>query len=94
MYKYLIIFALAMTSVFAQTNPQQEINEQIWKRFVDAYGNQDAEAFMKIHSEKLVRNPIGYEVVHFEKYKEQNDQNFQCQKTACFCRFVCLLKCV
>ena len=80
MYKYLIIFAVAITSVFAQSTPQQEINEQVWKRFVDAYGNQDAEAFMKIHSEKLVRNPIGYEVARFEKYKEQNEQNFQRQK--------------
>jgi ketosteroid isomerase-like protein len=35
---------------------------------------------MKIHSEKLVRNPIGYEVTRFEKYKEQNEQNFQRQK--------------
>lgn len=80
MYKYLIIFALAITSVCAQSTPQQEINEQIWKRFVDAYGSQNAEAFMKIHSEKLVRNPIGYEVARFEKYKEQNEQNFQRQK--------------
>jgi len=69
-----------MISVFAQTTPQQEINEQIWIRFVEAYGNQDAEAFMKVHSEKLVRNPIGYEVTRFGKYKEQNEQNFQRQK--------------
>lgn len=80
MYKYLIVFALAITSVVAQSTSQQEINEQIWKRFMDAYGNQDAEAFMKIHSEKLVRNPIGYEVTRFEKYKEQNELNFQQQK--------------
>jgi ketosteroid isomerase-like protein len=80
MYKYLTVFALAITSVVAQSTSQQEINEQIWKRFMDAYGNQDAEAFMKIHSEKLVRNPIGYEVTRFEKYKEQNELNFQQQK--------------
>jgi len=80
MYKYLTVFVLAITSVVAQSTPQQEINEQIWKRFMDAYGNQDAEAFMKIHSEKLVRNPIGYEVTRFEKYKEQNELNFQQQK--------------
>lgn len=80
MYKYLTVFALAITSVVAQSTSQKEINEQIWKRFMDAYGNQDAEAFMKIHSEKLVRNPIGYEVTRFEKYKEQNELNFQQQK--------------
>ncbi|WP_428667590.1 YybH family protein [Runella sp.] len=82
MLKYLLFFSLATISVVAQSTPQQEINEQIWKRFVEAYGNQDTEAFMKIHSEKLVRNPIGYEVVRFEKYKEQNEQNFQRQKKA------------
>lgn len=80
MCKYLIIFVLAINSVVSQSTPQQEINEQIWKRFVDAYSNQDAKAFMKIHSDKLVRNPIGYEVTRFEKYKEQNEQNFQQQK--------------
>ena len=80
MCKCLIIFVLSITSVVAQSTSQQEINEQIWKRFMDAYGNQDAEAFMKIHSEKLVRNPIGYEVTRFEKYKEQNELNFQQQK--------------
>ncbi len=80
MCKCLIIFVLSITSVVAQSTPQQEINEQIWKRFVDAYGNQDADAFMKIHSDKLVRNPIGYEVTRFEKYKEQNEQNFRQQK--------------
>lgn len=80
MYKYLIIFSLAITFGFAQTTPQKEINEQIWKRFVEAYGHQDTEAFMKIHAEKLVRIPIGYEVARFEQYKSQNEQNFQRQK--------------
>lgn len=80
MYKCLIIFALAIAPVFAQSTPQQEINEQIWKRFVQAYSDQDAEAFMKIHAEKLVRIPIGYEVTRFEKYREQNELNFQRQK--------------
>ncbi len=80
MSKFLFVFYLAIASVVAQSTPQQEINEQIWKRFAEAYSNQDADAFMKIHSEKLVRIPIGYEVARFEKYKEQNEQNFQRQK--------------
>ncbi|MFN8349539.1 MAG: nuclear transport factor 2 family protein [Spirosomataceae bacterium] len=80
MYNYLIIFALAISSAAAQSTPQQEINEHIWSRFVEAYGHQDAEAFMKIHSEKLVRIPIGYEVARFDQYKGQNEQNFEHQK--------------
>jgi hypothetical protein len=71
---------LAITSVVAQSTPQQEINEQIWKRFVDAYGNQDAEAFMKIHSEKLVRNPIGYEVPVLKNTKNKMNRTSNSKK--------------
>lgn len=81
MYNCLIVFALAIASVFSQSNPQQEINEQVWKRFVETYGNRDAEAFMKIHSEKLVRLSIREsEVSRFEQYKSQNENDFAFQK--------------
>ena len=36
-------------------NLQKEINEQVWKPFINAFNNNDNEAFSSVHSKDLIR---------------------------------------
>lgn len=81
MQKALFVFIFGINAVLAQSSSQKEINEQVWKRFVESYNGQNTEAFMGIHSSNLVRMPIGEgKISRFEQYKVQNEQNFAYQK--------------
>lgn len=58
MAKFLVItaFLLWQNPGFSQTaNFQKEINEQVWKPFIEAFNNDDDEAFKAVHSKDVTR---------------------------------------
>ena len=69
-----LLFLYSCSNAFAQ-NAQQQINEQVWKPFIQAYNAYDTDAFMAVHSKNLVRAPIDSKSVrNFEQYRKQNEE--------------------
>ena len=51
-----LIFPLMSNLVFAQPgNLQKEINEQVWKPFIQSFNSRDDETFSSVHSKDVVR---------------------------------------
>src|SRR5436190_24261290 len=54
--RYLIFaFCLSTGVPGAAQNVQKEINEQVWKPFLEAFNNLDEDAFMAVQSKDVVR---------------------------------------
>jgi ketosteroid isomerase-like protein len=76
-YFTIILVALSL-SVFAQ-NYQKEINEQVWKPFIEGFTNANTDMFMNVHSKDLLRSPRdGRSIQTWDEYytgtKAWNDQ--------------------
>ena len=54
---------------------QEEINEQVWKPFIEAYRTNDADMFNALHSEDLLR-VSGHGIQGGESYRNQNERIF------------------
>ena len=66
---FLACFLFSTISCFSQQSAQ-EINDQVWKPFVKAIMERDAETFMSLHSKDLVRaERDGKRVLNYEQYK-------------------------
>lgn len=51
-----VLFTFLWSSTFAQTDSvQQVINKEVWLPFIETYTNLDAEGFMAIHTEDVIR---------------------------------------
>ena len=51
-----VLLLFVATLCFAQTDSlQKEINEQVWKPFIQAFNNSDNEAFSAVHSKDVTR---------------------------------------
>lgn len=50
-----LVFSFLAVHSFGQ-NYQREINDQVWKPFIQAFNNHDANAFLKVHSKDLIRS--------------------------------------
>jgi hypothetical protein len=53
----LCLFALLplFNNGFSQSNIQQEINEQVWKPFIQSFNSGDDEGFKAVHSREIIR---------------------------------------
>lgn len=72
-----MLFCISMNSQDA-IKVVTEINNEIWKPFIEAFGNFDTDAFMAIHSESLIRiNKDGKQIRDRETYeKSQRKWNY------------------
>ena len=61
--------------VEAQVNYQKEINEQVWKPFIETFSNNNQEGFKAVHSKDIIR------VMQDDKTIWGYDQYFPAQKT-------------
>jgi len=69
--KLLVPLLFVSTSLFGQT-AQKEINEQVWKPFIKAFTENNAELFMSVHSKDLVRSPRdSKKVLNWDQYNQQ-----------------------
>ena len=57
------------------TIAQQEIDQFVWKPFIDAYNKLDAEAFNEVHTADVLRAG-DWAIWQGEEYKERNRKNF------------------
>ena len=65
------LLTLASFGAAAQATPQQQIDAQVWRPFVQAITQQDTEAFMALHSRDLVRAERTQErILDFAQYRE------------------------
>jgi ketosteroid isomerase-like protein len=69
---YFLIFSFGILSLRAQ-NYQDEVNVQVWKRFIRAFNEHDTKGFMAVHSKDVVRSPRDAKTVwnYDEYYKRQ-----------------------
>lgn len=51
----LFFFLLSNASAQAQNNLQKEINQQVWKPFIDGFSNNNNEVFKGVHSKEVIR---------------------------------------
>lgn len=74
-YLLLIIFSLLMVTPYAQWK-NQEINEQIWKPFIQAFAQNDAALFKSLHSKEVIRVQMN-DILDYEKYMVNSENMFQ-----------------
>ncbi|MGH1363764.1 MAG: YybH family protein [Calditrichia bacterium] len=77
----LILLVLYSSSIFAQTEADvEEINLQIWKPFMEAYNQFDADGFNALHSDDILRaNAWGIRIG--QEYKDSNSMRYDEAKT-------------
>src|SRR5688572_22610825 len=75
---------LALSSLIGQTQDhQKEINEQVWKPFIEGFRNGDTDMFMNVHSKDLVRSPRDAKKVEtWEQYYEGTKRGNERRKTS------------
>lgn len=63
----ILVFA---NSAFSQTGSlQKEINEQVWKPFINAFNNNDNEAFSAVHSKEVIRvSQDDHQIIGYSEY--------------------------
>ena len=67
----ILLLSLFVLPAFAQTT-QNEINEQVWTPFINAFSSGNTDLFMSVHSKDLVRSGReSKEVLKWEQYYEQ-----------------------
>lgn len=52
---FILIVLSNKTSVAQPDSLQQQINQQVWKPFIESFNNLDAKGFMAVHSKELSR---------------------------------------
>lgn len=80
------IFVFFMTccviNVFAQAS-RQEINDQVWKPFIQSFNDHDAKGFMAVHSKDVIRSPRdGKTVLGWDEYYQQMERGDQRAKSS------------
>lgn len=73
-----VVLGIVATLSVAQ-NAQQQINNQVWKRFIETYNNHDTQGFLAVHSKDVVRSPRESKSVwnwdeYFQRQKNGDDQ--------------------
>jgi len=72
---FLCVVIAPQWGISQSTEVLQEINRDIWLPFIESYNELDAEKFMAIHSEDLVRVPRDAKrVFGYEQYKKNNEE--------------------
>ena len=63
-------------------NTQREINDQVWKPFIESFNERDTKRFMEIHSKDVVRSPRDAKTVwNWNEYYQRQEQGDQKDKS-------------
>jgi ketosteroid isomerase-like protein len=71
---------IALVSLFCALNTfgqtaQQQINEQVWKPFIQAFNSRNTQAFMQVHSRDVVRSPRDSKAIwNWDEYFRQQEK--------------------
>jgi hypothetical protein len=64
-----------LLSCFLTQAQQKEINDQVWRPFIDSFNSFDTDKFMALHSQEVVRSPRDSKsVLNWEQYDKQQKQ--------------------
>lgn len=64
-------------------NLQQEINDQVWKPFINTFSTGDSEGFMALHSKDVIRSARdGNQVKDWESYRRSTVKGDEWDKAA------------
>jgi ketosteroid isomerase-like protein len=82
--KSVATLALTLLSFFAcAQNTQQEINEQVWKPFLQGFNENDTKKFMAVHSKDVVRSSRdSKKVLNWDQYFAQQEKGDNADKSA------------
>ncbi len=89
----LVFFALSISAqAQSQEIIQKEINEQVWKPFIQYFNARDQEHFAQVHTSDVARvlqdeNRIIGAAEYFKRYSEAEKKKFASQKTSLELRF-------
>ncbi|HMG94194.1 MAG TPA: hypothetical protein VK589_29245 [Chryseolinea sp.] len=76
----LMVMTLLSASVCAQ-DVQKEINDQVWKPFIESFNSFDTNRFMAVHSRDVVRSPRDAKVLlSWDEYFKQQQAGDKKQK--------------
>jgi ketosteroid isomerase-like protein len=77
-----ILFALSCLITYAQ-DYQKEINEQVWRPFIEGFKSGDTDMFMNVHSKELVRSPRDAKKIEtWDQYYEGTNRFNEGRKTS------------
>jgi len=55
--RYITAALVALSLSLSAQDYQKEINEQVWKPFIEGFSNGNTDVFMSVHSKELLRSP-------------------------------------
>lgn len=51
----ILVVAITLTTTAQSGNAQREIDEQVWKPFIESFSQNNTEKFMSVHSKDVMR---------------------------------------
>jgi ketosteroid isomerase-like protein len=80
--KFVFAIVFALLSIISQAQDiKTEINNQVWKPFIEAYNSFDTEKFMSVYAKDVVRIPMDQKkIFNFTEYKRNINRENQFNK--------------
>jgi ketosteroid isomerase-like protein len=80
--KFLATLIIMFASIAASAqDTRREINDQVWKPFIEAYNKFDTEKFMSVYSKSVIRVPVDQKMIFdFTEYKKNINRENQFNK--------------
>ena len=75
----MVLVILSINLTWAQDAIEKEVNETLWKTFVESWSSFDAEAFNNLHTDDVLRASGNWLTVG-KAYKDRNTQSFASSK--------------
>lgn len=68
------MLSILSINAFSQ-NFQKEINDQVWRSFISTFNNFDADGFLALHSQEVIRSPRDSKVIlNWDEYLAQQEK--------------------
>jgi ketosteroid isomerase-like protein len=78
---FAICILITVSHTISAQDARKEINDQVWKPFIDAYNKFDTEKFMSVYSRNVVRVPVDQKMIFdFTEYKKNINRENQFNK--------------
>ena len=74
-----MLFCIAMSSQDS-SKVVSEINHEIWKPFIEAFGNYDTDAFLAVHSDSLIRINKAGKLIRGRETYEKNQRKWNSKR--------------
>ena len=77
-----IVLACVQTCLFAQADSlQKQINQQVWKPFIQSFNNLDTKGFMSVHSKEMTRViQDGNAIYGYDRYYRETERGNESTK--------------